>query len=562
MLKELNIENYALIDKLNIDFSGGMSIITGETGAGKSILLGALSLVLGNRADTSVLKNREQNCVVETTFDIEGYNLESFFEQNEIDYDSELIIRRTINPVGKSRSFINDNPVNASILKELGNKLFDIHSQHQNLLLSTNSFQLSILDAAANLSNVKENYTKNYRLYKDEKKKLDELLEQKDRAKADYDYVSFQFEQLHKADLKPNEQEELEEEIQTLSNIDDIKTGYMRLISLLSDDRSVVDMLKESEAVLNKLAKVHTPSENLAGRVGETLIEIRDIAREAEKLNESFDIDPEKLRAMEERLNTIYDLQQKHKVNSIEELLVLQNQFEKTLNEIDNFDENIIKIQKNVDEYYSKVKELGSQISKQRNKSVAEIEKHVTELLKTQGMPNAVFCVEISQLPEYTKDGIDNVVFLFSANKDMLPKEISKVASGGEMSRLMLSLKSLLVKGMRLPTIIFDEIDAGISGEVADKMGDIIKELSGKTQVINITHLPQVAAKGDFHYLVYKEDTPTATYTKVRKLDYNDRVAEIAKMLSGSKVTDNAMEHARDLINYQLPINNYEKKNS
>jgi DNA repair protein RecN (Recombination protein N) len=548
MLKELNVENYALIDKLNISFSEGMSIITGETGAGKSILLGALSLVLGGRADSKALKDAERNCIVESVFHIEGYGLESFLEENDIDYEPDLIIRRTINPAGKSRAFINDTPVNANIIRDISNRLLDIHSQHENLLLSSSKFQLSVVDAVTEFGNLKNEYLGYFDAYKSEKQKLEDLFAHSAKAKADYDYIKFQFEQLQQANLKADEQSDLEIEVQELSNIEEIKSGYERLTALLSNEEiSVVNMLKEAENVLARLAKVHPASNELSGRVKSILVEIKDIGEEANRINDALEINPERLSIVEDRLNTIYDLQQKHRVTSVQELLDIQDGYGASLNEIEDFDETISKIQKAVDYNLGKMKELSQQISVLRQKTVPSIEKHVSSMLKSLGIPNVVFKVELTHSEHFSSDGADDIAFLFSANKDMPPREISKVASGGEMSRLMLTLKSLLVKGSNLPTIIFDEIDTGVSGEVADKMGNIIKELSAKAQVINITHLPQIAAKGDTHYLVYKEDTPTTTHTKVRKLNDDERVMEIAKMLSGSKITDAAIEHAKEL---------------
>jgi DNA repair protein RecN (Recombination protein N) len=550
MLKELNVENYALIDKLNISFSEGMSIITGETGAGKSILLGALSLVLGGRADSNVLKNTERNCIVEGVFHIEGYGLESFLAENDIDYEPDLIIRRTINSSGKSRAFVNDTPVNATIIKDISHRLLDIHSQHQNLLLSSSKFQLSVIDAVTTFGNLKNEYLKYFNAYKVEEKKLEDLLARSSKAKADYDYIKFQFEQLRQANLKPDEQHDLEIEIQKLSNVEEIKTGYEKLIAILANEEtSVVNMLKEAENILSRLSKIHPLTVELFGRVKNILIETKDIDEEANRINDSLEINPERLSTVENRLNTIYDLQQKHRVTTIRELLDIQENYGNSLNEIEDFDETIAKTQKAVNDNLNRIKELAKQISVLRRKTIPSIEKYVSTLLKSLGMPKVVFKVELTYSEHFTLDGADNITFLFSANRDMQPREISKVASGGEMSRLMLTLKSLLVKSINLPTIIFDEIDTGVSGEVADKMGNIIKELSKKTQVINITHLPQIAAKGNAHYLVYKEDTAKSTYTKVRKLDNDERIMEIAKMLSGSKITDAAIEHAKDLMN-------------
>jgi DNA repair protein RecN (Recombination protein N) len=548
MLKELNVENYALIDKLNIDFSDGMSIITGETGAGKSILLGALSLVLGGRADSKVLKDTERNCIVEGVFHIAGYGLESFLQDNDIDYEPDLIIRRTINPAGKSRAFINDIPVNAVIIKDISHRLLDIHSQHQNLLLSSSKFQLSVVDAVTEFGNLKDEYLKYFNAYKSEEKKLADLLARSSKAKADYDYIKFQFEQLQQANLKADEQGDLEIEIQELMNIEDIKSGYEKLTAIVSNEEiSVVNMLKESENILARLSKVHSSSSELSGRLKNILVEIKDIGEEANRINDALEINPERLSIVEARLNTIYELQQKHRVATVRELLEIQENYGASLSEIDDFDETIAKTQRAVDYNLGKMKELARQISEMRKKTIPSIEKHVSTMLKSLGMPNVTFKVELTFSENFAPDGADNIAFLFSANKDMPPREISKVASGGEMSRLMLTLKSLLVNGMNLPTIIFDEIDTGVSGEVADKMGNIIKELSKKAQVINITHLPQIAAKGDAHYLVYKEDTPTTTHTKVRKLNNDERVMEIAKMLSGSKITDAAIQHAKEV---------------
>jgi DNA repair protein RecN (Recombination protein N) len=549
MLKELNVDNYALIDRLNISLSDGMSIITGETGAGKSILLGALSLVLGGRADSGVLKDTGRNCVVEGVFHIEGYGLESFLAENDIDYEPDLIIRRTISPSGKSRAFINDTPVNAAIIKDISHRLIDIHSQHQNLLLSSSKFQLSVIDAATEFGSLKDEYIEYFNKYKAEEKLLDDLLARSAKAKADYDYIKFQFEQLQQANLKDGEQSELETEAQELSNIEEIKSGYEALTAIMSNNEiSTVNMLKEAENILVKLSKVHSLSNELGERVKNVLIEAKDIGEEANRINDALEINPERLMIVNNRLDTIYGLQQKHRVATVRELLDIHEKYGNSLSEIENFDEMISKTQKAVNDSLDRIKKLARQISALRKKTVPPVENHVSTLLKSLGMPNIVFKVELTYSEHFSPDGADCVSFLFSANRDMPPREISKVASGGEMSRLMLALKSLLVRNSNLPTIIFDEIDTGVSGEVADRVGNLIKELSEKAQVINITHLPQIAAKGNTHYLVYKEDTADTTYTRVRSLNGDERIREIAKMLSGSKITDAAMEHAKELI--------------
>ena len=551
MLKDLNVENYALIDKLNISFSEGMSIITGETGAGKSILLGALSLVLGGRADVSVLKDKERNCVVEACFEVKGCGLESLLEKNEIDCEPELIVRRTINPAGKSRAFVNDVPVSAGVLKDIGSKLLDVHSQHENLLLSNSKFQLSAVDAITDFGNLKADYARYFDSYRSAEKRLEELLAANDKAKADYDYVKFQFEQLARMQLKAGEQEELETEVAKLSNIEEIKSGYERMSALLSgEDISVVNMLKEAEHLLTRLQKTYQPAAELATRTDACLVEIKDIAAEIDKVYDSLYLDPEALTTAETRLNGIYDLQQKHRVGTVAELLGLQAGYEQSMKATESLDADVATAEKELNDNLKQAKTLAGKMSEARRQSIPVIEQHVSGLLKSLGMPNVVFRVELVSTERCSPDGMDEIAFLFSANRDAEPREISKVASGGEMSRLMLALKSLLVKGMKLPTIIFDEIDTGVSGEVADKMGSIIRELSQKTQVINITHLPQIAAKGKSHYLVYKEDTATATHTRVRKLNEEERVLEIAKMLSGSRVTEAALEHAKGLLNH------------
>jgi DNA repair protein RecN (Recombination protein N) len=551
MLTELNIENYALIDKLNIRFDTGLSIITGETGAGKSILLGALSLVLGGRADTGVLKNSDKNCVVEAVFRIDGYGLETILAENDIDVSTggELLIRRIINPAGKSRAFINDTPVNLSIMKETGDKLIDIHSQHQNLLLATEGFRLSVVDALAACLPTLNEYRTVYHDYKKREHALSVLRERSAQSKADYEYIKYRFEQLEQAKLRAGEQEELEEVISILSHAEEIKSGYAKIISMLSGDEvSMNGMMRETEHIFSKLSAIHPASKELAERAHSMFIEIKDMSSEAEHICGQLQSDPEELAEAQQRLNTVYDLQQRHKVDSVEALLDIQEKLDAEINTIDNYDEEISSLQASVDDAFVRMKDTGASLSASRQKAVPAIEQHVTAMLKQLGMPHAVFKVVITAGNNYTATGCDDISFIFSANKDIPPQEISKVASGGEISRLMLSLKSLLVENIKLPTIIFDEIDTGVSGEVADKMGDIIKHLSNKVQVINITHLPQIAAKGDNHYLVYKEDTATATYSRVRRLNSAERIDEIAKMLSGSRITEAAIAQAKALL--------------
>ena len=530
VLTDLNIENYALIDKLNIRFDAGLSIITGETGAGKSILLGALSLVLGERADTNVLKNKDRNCVVEGMFRIDGYGLGSILAANDIDAtrEGELIVRRVINPAGKSRAFINDAPVSVGTMKEIGDRLIDVHSQHQNLLLATGGFRLSVVDALAVHGSIRERSA---------------------QAKNDYEYIKYRYEQLEQAKLMAGEQEELEAEASRLRHAEEIREGYGKITAMLSgDDISVNDMLKDTGHIFGKLAAVHPESRELAERIHSIAIEVKDVAEEAERIGGQLQSDPERLAEVEQRLNLIYDLQQRHKVDTVAELIAIRDRLDAEIIAADNFDEELVALKKAADEAFGKVKKFGTALSNDRSKAIPDIERYITSMLKQLGIPNAVFKVSLTSDGDYTATGRDEIGFMFSANKDVSPREISKVASGGEMSRLMLSLKSLLAESVKLPTIIFDEIDTGVSGEVSDKMGDIIKRLSKGVQVINITHLPQIAAKGDNHYLVYKEDTTTATLTKVRRLNRNERIEEIAKMLSGSVITEAAIAHAKALI--------------
>ncbi|MDR2562567.1 MAG: DNA repair protein RecN [Prevotellaceae bacterium] len=551
MLVDLNIENYALIDKLNIRFDAGLSIITGETGAGKSILLGALSLVLGERADTNVLKNKDKNCVVEGMFRIDGYGLTAILASNDIDVprEGELIVRRVINPAGKSRAFINDSPVSVSTMKEIGDKLIDVHSQHQNLLLATGGFRLSVVDALAVQGSIRDEYGAAYGDYRDKERKLASLRELSAQAKNDYEYIKYRYEQLEQAKLLAGEQEDLEAEASRLRHAEEIREGYGRITATLSGDEiSVSDMLKEIEHIFGKLAAVHPESKELAERTHSILIEVKDVAEESERIGGQLQSDPSRLAEVEQRLNLIYDLQQRHRVDTVAELIAIRDKLDAEIIAADNFDEELAALQKAVDEAFDKVKKLGAKLSEGRSGAIPEIERYITSMLKQLGIPNVVFKVRLTSDGDYTATGRDEIGFMFSANKDVAPREISKVASGGEMSRLMLSLKSLLAESVKLPTIIFDEIDTGVSGEVSDKMGDIIKRLSKGVQVINITHLPQVAAKGDSHYLVYKEDTATATLTKVRRLNRDERVDEIAKMLSGSVITDAAIAHAKTLI--------------
>ena len=550
MLKSLFIENYALIDKLQISFSGGLSIITGETGAGKSILLGALSLILGQRSDVSVLKNETKNCIVEGEFEIEGYGLESFFAENEIEYLPTTTIRRVMATGGKSRAFINDYPVTLNVLKELSEHLIDIHSQHQNLLLNSSAFQMMVLDAKANHQTILQDYRENLTNYKSAQTKLQDLQDKASRTKSDYDYLQFQFNELSALQLKSGEQQALEEELKQLTHAEEIKIALCRCANLLQDDELATDnLLREATQSLHKISNFWSAASILAERINSCRIELRDVADEITSENEKIIADTNRLELVSNRLNTIYSLQQKHHVDTVEALLELQERFETDLQIIANFDNQIADLKKQCEHYFQFVQKFALQLSEKRKKIAPEVEQSVTAMLRLLGMPHAVFTISITAAEQYSNSGNDVVKFLFSANKEMAPQELSRVASGGEMSRLMLCLKSLLVKNSGLPTIIFDEIDMGVSGEVADKMGAIIYELSKNMQVINITHLPQIASKGNSHFVVYKEIESTGTTaTHIKLLTSEERVMEIAKMLSGQNVTEAAIANARELL--------------
>ena len=549
MLKRLKIRNYALIRELDVEFNSGFTIITGETGAGKSILLGALSLILGQRADTTALKDTEKKCVVEGVFNVKDYDLKELFEQYDLDYEEQAIFRREISPSGKSRAFINDTPVNLKAMRELGLRLVDIHSQHQNLELNNQHFQLTVVDLYAGHNDLLETYREKFRIYRKTVQALNTLLEKAGQSKADLDYFRFQFEQLEKVALVDGEQEEMEKELETLNHAEEIKSNLTQLFELLNGDGpSVVRGSKDGLNLLNKVAKFFPEGESLNQRLESTYLELKDIAEEAERAAESVEYDPGRIEFLNERLDLIYTLQQKHRVETVAELIAIRDSLDEKISDIDSFDLEIEKLEKQRDIAEAEVKTLAGQLSEQRKEVLPAIEERVNGLLLQLGMPNSRFRVDLNSNGTPTSSGIDEASFMFSANKNAELCEISKVASGGEMSRLMLSLKSLISKSKALPTIIFDEIDSGISGEIAGKMGSILKEMAGGMQVINITHLPQVAAKGDYHYWVYKQDTEHETVTHLKLLSEKERVEELAKMLSGENISEAALQNAQELL--------------
>lgn len=548
MLRTLHIENYALIKNLDLIFDKGFSVITGETGAGKSIMLGALGLLLGQRSDIKAIKEGELKCILEANFDIEHYHLQELFDENDIDYDPNCIIRREILTSGKSRMFVNDTPVNIQFLKQLGEKLLDIHSQYENLLIKDNLFQLNVIDAIAENRNILEDYINTFTAYKKAERQYEDLLIFSEKEKANYDYLSFQFEQLSSAGLSSNEQEELEREQTMLSHAEEIKTIlYKSQLLLDNEEIGILSVIKNAINNLQSITHVYTKAENLYERLNSCFIDLKDIAEELNKQENNIESQPERLEFINNRLDTIYSLCQKHKVTNLEDLIALQNSLKEQLDKLDSFDSELERLSKLKEELLKEVLTIGENLSKKRQSAAKKIEKTMIEQLSVLGMPNVQFVIEITKTNVPDTTGCDYISFLFSANKNVSPKAVAQIASGGEISRVMLCLKSLIATASNLPTIIFDEIDTGVSGEIADKMGNIMKEMGGKIQVICITHLPQIAAKGTKHYRVYKIEEETSE-TKVVLLNAKERVQEIAKMLSGSNLTEAALKNAEELL--------------
>ncbi len=549
MLTKLTIQNYALIQELNIDFSNGLSIITGETGAGKSILLGALSLIVGQRADSSVLLDNSRKCIVEGTFMLNAYGLEDLFKQHDLDFDNTSVIRREISPDGKSRAFVNDTPVNLSVLKDLGEHLIDIHSQHQNIYLETPAFQLRILDTFARQNNRLQKYREVYNTYKTLQSQYQRIFDESQKNKADLDYFKFQYDQLHLANLQEDEQESLEQEIKVLTHSEEIKTALSTASTLISgESNSIITMLKDAFHQLSKIKSIYQPSASLSERVESILIEMKDIAHETEHLSEHIEHDPERAEFVKQRIDLLYSLLQKHRVANIRELIAFKDDLKKKVDEVSNAEFNLDKLKKEIDQVLENLTAITIEISTNRKNVIPMIEDSVQYVLKQLGMPNGLFNVDIAPLDDFTSSGKDKIRFLFSANKQGTVQELSKVASGGEMSRLMLSLKSIISDAITLPTIIFDEIDSGVSGDIADKMGNVIFNMSKNTQVINITHLPQIASKGVNHFLVYKHDQTDKTQTLIKQLKPDERIIEIARMLSGEQLSEAAINNAKTLL--------------
>ncbi len=549
MLRSLSIQNYALIDSLHIAFDSGFSVITGETGAGKSIILGALSLILGQRADARHIKQGENKCIIEGVFDIPSYDLEPLFLDNDWTYDEECILRREIWATGRSRAFVNDSPVYLNDLKSLGDRLIDIHSQHRNLALQDNLFQLSVVDAMAGTEKERKEYLDTYNLYRASEKALSELRLRARANKEEEDYLRFQLEALQEASLQDEEQELLEEELKAMTHAEEIKTGLYEVTTLLSGEgESAESLLRSAADILIRVQRVYPKLEELANRVEAAYIDMKDAREEAARYFEEVDFDPARQQIVEERLSTIYGLQKKHSVQTVEELIALRDKIAEQLQGIDSLDEQLASLEKKVAEKRSTVLTMAEALGKKRRAAAPSLEKQLMERLAYVRMPNTRFQCQFTVKKEPDSTGNDTVQFVFSANKNTPLQPVAEIASGGEISRLMLCLKAMIAGATALPTIIFDEIDTGTSGEVADRVGAIMKEMSREMQVIGISHLPQIASKGDAHFVVYKEEQVESVATRVKVLTPEERVEEIARMLSGAEVTSEAIENARVML--------------
>ncbi|MDR1780956.1 MAG: DNA repair protein RecN [Tannerella sp.] len=550
MLKSLSIKNFVLIDDLHIDFENGFSVMTGETGAGKSIILGALALVLGQRADSKSIQSGRDKCIVEAIFDLSAYGLEPLFTDNDLEYEQDnCILRRELLNTGKSRAFVNDTPVQLNILKLLGDRLIDVHSQHQNLLLADTHFQLNVVDVIAGTASEIAVYRAEYQRYIELSRQLRETEEKMRRTKAEEDYVRFQFEELKAAQLIENEQSELEQELETLSHTEEIKTSLYKITSLLndSDKPSALNMIRESLTAMDSLTAYYPKAVEFAERLRTAFIDLGDLASEAETLKDEVEFNPERLEWVNRRLDTLYALQQKHRVGSDAELIACRNEFDRQLALIDSYDDAIAELTARQNATRQSMLAKAQTISTKRKNASSEVAKNIIQRMVLLGIPNTRFNVGFEE-KQPDADGIDEVSFLFSANKNEPLKPVAQTASGGEISRLMLCVKAMIAGFEALPTIIFDEIDTGTSGEIADKMADIMQDLGRKMQVLTITHLPQIAAKGKVHYLVYKEDTAERTHTRIRRLDGDERIREIARMLSGASLTEASVANAKELL--------------
>lgn len=550
MLSKLTIENYALIDSLEVDLASGFTVITGETGAGKSILLGGLALVLGKRADLSSLRNKEQKCIVEADFLVKDYGLQPFFNHYDLDFDETTVIRREILPSGKSRAFINDTPVTLDILSQLGDQLIDVHSQHQTMRLTENDFQFKLIDALANNKKRLSNYAETLRAYSSIQKELNDLITFQQNATKEQDYNTFLLTELESAPLKEGILEELETQYEQLNNVELIKEELSKGDQLLNDDQiGVLSLLSEARMALSKLAGFGAQYAGLYERMQSVWIELDDVNTELQAFQEAVESDPELLEEVNTKLQLLHNLQKKHGVSEISELIGIRDQLADTVFETANIDQKIALKTKEVQELESALEEQGVLLREKRNAVIPQLKKQLEADLSLLGMPSASFKITLNPIDSFKANGMDELAFLFTANKGSSYGLLKKVASGGELSRIMLVIKAILAKYEKLPTIMFDEIDTGVSGEISNRMAEIMREMSTEMQVFSITHLPQVASKGHHHFKVYKTDETEGTRTNMKKLGYDQRVMEIAEMLGGKDVSDSAMAHAKELLN-------------
>lgn len=550
MLTGLSIKNYALIDQLQVNFNDGFTIITGETGAGKSILLGGLSLILGKRADLSSLRDTEKKCIIEATFDISNYNLKSLFIAEDLDYEAQTIIRREILPSGKSRAFVNDSPVKLNSLQLLGEKLIDIHSQHETLQLTDDNFQFQVIDALAETSENLVTYKEYLKTYKSLQKELKQLQQFQAEAIKEHDYNSFLLNELVSANLKPDELAELEEEFEVLSNVESIQEKLESVNQLLIEEQiGVLTNLREVKNTMQKLALISANYKDLSERVNSALIELDDVATEVEGFQTELDVNPKRLEEVEGKLSAINNLMQKHIVQTIPELIEIREQLAQKVEATENVDKDILNKEKEIKAVVKQLDREAAIITKKRNEAIPKLITQLEDILSQLGMPNAQFKITLNKSEIFLFNGKDELDFLFSANKGGQFNTLKKAASGGELSRIMLAIKSILSKYIKLPSIIFDEIDTGLSGEISNKMADIMSQMSQKMQVFSITHLPQIAAKGNTHFKVYKQDIDNVTTSNLVKLEYDERVVELAQMLGGAALSESAIAHAKQLLN-------------